>query len=131
MSVVTWAWAFPLVVLPLFRGRIVLTFSEWLYSAIHQSGSTRILTESVLMFLLMLIALLLPIKSFFLARERPEPIHKPPAKVIGGSAVTVLLVMIALLAWIHLRTYEISPDQLNSWQQLPAPPPPQVPCTSQ
>jgi len=45
MFIVVWAWAFPLLVLPLciaaFKGRIVLTFSEWLYSAIYQPGSPR------------------------------------------------------------------------------------------
>jgi hypothetical protein len=69
MFVVAWIWAFPLLVLPLFRGRVVLTFSEWLYDAIYQPGSDRTWAELVLIFLLMVIALLLPIKSFFLVRE--------------------------------------------------------------
>jgi hypothetical protein len=64
MFIVVWVWAFPLLVLPLLKGRIVFTFSEWLYSAIYQPGSPRIWAKSVLIFLLMVIALLLPIKSF-------------------------------------------------------------------
>ncbi|HLB89226.1 MAG TPA: hypothetical protein VJK29_16345 [Terriglobales bacterium] len=129
MFVVAWIWAFPLFVWPLFKGTVVLTFSEWLYSAIYQSGSPRIWAESVLIFLLMVIALLLPIKSIFLVREIEEPIHRPSPKLIGGSAVAVLLSMTALLAWIHFQVYEIPPDALSSWQQLPPPPPPpQTPC---
>jgi len=132
MSIVVWVWAFPLLVLPLFKGRIDLTLSEWLYSAIYQPGSPRIWAEVVLIFLLMVIALLLPIKSFFLVREIQKPIHRPSPKLIGGSAVTVLLSMIALLAWIHFRVYEIPPAELSSWQQLPPPPPPpQTPCKVQ
>jgi hypothetical protein len=131
MFVVAWVWAFPLFVLPLFRGTIILSFSDSLYSAIYQPGSPRSWVESVLIFLLMVIALLLPIKSFFLAREIQEPRQRPSPKLIGGSAVTVLVVVIALLAWIHLQACEISPNELNSWQQLPPPLPPPNPCKSQ
>lgn len=132
MFVVAWIWAFPLFVWPLFKGTIVLTFSEWLYSAIYQAGSPRIWAESVLIFLLMAIALLLPIKSFFLVREIEEPTHRPSLKLIVGSAASVLLGMFALLAWIHFQVYEIPPDMLSSWQQLPPPPPPpQTPCKVQ
>ncbi len=132
MFVVTWVWAFPLFVLPLFKGTIVLTFSESLYSAIYQAGSPRIVAESVLIFLFMVTALLLPMKSFFPVKERPGPIHRPSPKLVGGAAVAVLLIVIALLAWIHLQVYEIPPAELNSWQQLPAPPPPPPnPCKAQ
>jgi hypothetical protein len=132
MFVVAWIRAFPLLVLPLFRGRVVLTFSEWLYDAIYQPGSDRTWAELVLIFLLMVIALLLPIKSFFLVREIEEPTHRPSLKLIGGSTATVLLSMTALLAWIHFQVYEIPPDALSSWQQLPPPPlPPQAPCKVQ
>ena len=135
MFIVVWVWAFPLLVLPLFKalfeGRIVLTFPEWLYSAIYQWGSPRIWAESVLIFLLMVIALLLPIKSFFLVRGIQEQSHRPSPRLIGGSAVTVLLIMIVLLAWIRFRVYEIPPAVLNSSQQLPPPPPPPTPCKAQ
>lgn len=128
MFVVTWVWAFPLFVWPLFKGTIVLTFSEWLYSAIYQAGSPRIWAESVLIFLLMVIALLLPmIKSFFLVREAEESTPRPSLRRVGGWAAPVLLSIFALLAWIHLQVYEISPDALSSWQQFPPPPsPPQT-----
>jgi hypothetical protein len=125
------AWAFPLLVLPLFKGTIVLTFSESLYSAIYQEGSPRTWVESFLIFLLMVIALLLPLRAFFLVRETQELSHRPSPKLFGGSAVTLLLIVMGLLAWIHLQVYEIPPVQLNSWQQLPPPPPPPNPCKTQ
>jgi hypothetical protein len=78
---------------------------------------------SLLIFSLMVIALLLPIKSFFFASEAERPPHAPSPKLIGGSAVIVLVTVTALLAWVHLQVFAIPPDQLNSWQQLPAPPP--------
>lgn len=72
MFVLTWVWAFPLFVSPLFRGKIVVTFAEWLRDAISEPGLPRTLTESVLIFLLMLIALTLPIGAFFFRRESTE-----------------------------------------------------------
>lgn len=127
MFVITWVWAFPLFVMPLFKGTIVLTLPELLYDAIHETGSPRMWAESVLIFLLMVIALLLPLKSFFLARERSLPIYGPSPKLVVGSVIAVLLMVIALLGWIHLRVYEIPPAALNSWQRLPKPPPPPPP----
>ncbi|MGA9207705.1 MAG: hypothetical protein WB347_07895, partial [Terriglobales bacterium] len=66
MFVLAWAWAFPLFVLPWFTAPWVVAFPEVLYSAIYEAGVPRDAVESVLIFLLMVIALLLPIKSFFL-----------------------------------------------------------------
>lgn len=124
MFVITWLWAFPIFVLPLFKGTMVLTLPEWLYSAIYQWGSPRIGAKMVLIFLVMVIGLLLPIRSIFVSREMQRPSRRPSPRLFGGSALAVLLVAMALLVWIHLRVYEISPDELNSWQQLPPPPPP-------
>ena len=131
MLVVVWVWAFPLLVLPLLKGRIVLALSEWLYSAIYQPGSPRIWAESVLIFLLMVIALLLPIKSFFLVREIQEPSYSPSHRLIGFSVMGILVVLIALFAWVHLRVYEIPLTELNSTQRLPPPSSPPTPCKAQ
>lgn len=61
MLVIALAWAFPLFVSPLFQGRIsVLTFSEWLYRAMYQSGLPRTAAESILIFSLMVIAYCCP-----------------------------------------------------------------------
>jgi len=122
MFIMVWVLAFPLLVLPLFRSGH-LSIADWLYTAIYYPGSAS-WAKSPLPFLLMVIALLLPVKSFFLDAEIPRPIHRRSSKVIGGSAAVVLLTMAALLAWIRLRSYEIPPAELYSWEQLPPPPPP-------
>jgi MFS family permease len=136
MFILVWVWAFPLLALPpfkaLFEGRMVLTHSEWLYSAIYQPGLPRIWAESVLIFLLMVIALLLPVKSFFFISEIQEPSHRLSPRLIGLSVMGVLVIIIALFAWIRLGVlYEIPLTELNSAQQLPAPPPPPTPCKAQ
>ncbi len=132
MFVVVWVWAFPLLVLPLFEHTLTLSVPEWLYTAIYQAGSARNWAESVLIFLLMVIALLLPIRSFFLLQEKQEPSHRPSLKLIGLSLTSCLVVVIALLAWIRLSVYEIPLSELSVVQQLPSPPPPpQWPCKTQ
>ena len=75
MCVITWVWAFPLFVSPLFEGKIVVTFSEWIHDAISQPGLPRTLTESVVIFLSMMIALALPIRAFFFEGKLPE-VHR-------------------------------------------------------
>jgi hypothetical protein len=133
MFLIVWMWAFPLLALPMFKGTWNLTFSEWLYDAIYQPGLTRIWAESVLIFLLMLIALLLPIRSFFLAKE----VSEPSPRFFAFSAMGVVVALLALLAWVHLSVYEIPLDQLDPTRQLlPLPPPPappnsQLPCEGQ
>jgi hypothetical protein len=124
MFVVVWVWAFPLLVLPLIGHKRDLSIPEWIYTAIRYPGIARAWAESVLLFLLMVIALLLPMRSFFLVREGTQPIRRMSLKLIGGSAVAVLVIAIALLAWVRLSAYEISPDELTVWQQFPPPPPP-------
>ena len=122
-------WAFPFLVMPLFSGTIALT--EWLYSAIYEAGLPRSAAESVLIFLLMVIALLLPIRSFFFVGEmQGRPIRRPSLKLISGFAAIVLLAGTALVAWIRVGVvYEIPPDVLNMGHELPPPPPPpQAPC---
>jgi hypothetical protein len=120
MFVVVWAWAFPLLVLPLLTHRVDLTFSEWLYNAIYQSGPARTWAESVLLFIVMLFALLVPIRSFFARKEVAEPSRR----VILFSLAGLLLAVVALLVSIHLRVYEIPLNDIFSHRQLPAPPPP-------
>jgi len=132
MFIVAWIWAFPLLVLPLFKGKIVVTFSEWLYSALYHSGFPRTWTESVLIFLLMVIALLLPIRSFLLVREIKEPFNRPSPRLVGFSLMGVLVIVIALFSWIRIGAiYEIPLTELNSTQRLPPPPPPPAPLKAQ
>lgn len=120
MFVVVWAWAFPLLVMPLLTHRVDFTFSEWLYNAIYYSGYPRSWAKSVLVFIVMLFALLLPIRSFFARKEVAEPSRR----VILFSLAGLLLATVALLVSIHLRVYELPMDDIWSYRQLPAPPPP-------
>lgn len=108
-----------------------LSIPERIYTAISYPGSARAYAEAVLLFLLMVIALFLPVKTLFLIGEGPRPIRKLSPNLIGGTAVTVLLIMIALSAWVRLSPYEISAAELTSWQQFPPPPPPPNPCRAQ
>jgi hypothetical protein len=123
MFIVVWLWAFPLLVLPLLGHTRSLSIADWLYTAIYYPGSAS-WAKSPLPFLVMVIALLLPVKSFFLDAEGPRPIHRRSPKLIGGSVAVALLIVVALLAWLRLRSYEIPPAELYSWEQVPPPPPP-------
>lgn len=69
MFIIVWVGGFPILVLPLLQHKIALTFTEWIYSALGTSGDARIWAESVLIFALLAISLLLPIKSFFWNRQ--------------------------------------------------------------
>jgi hypothetical protein len=120
MFVVVWAWAFPQLALPLLRHRVQLSFSEWLYNATYQSGPARTWAESVLLFIVMLFALLLPIRSFFASKEVAEPSRR----VVLLSLAGLLLAVVALLVSIHLRVYELPMKDIMSLRELPSPPPP-------
>ena len=69
MFIIVWVWAFPVLVSPLFRGTIVLTFTEWLADAWQQPGSGRIYVVNVILVFSIVFALMLPLKSFFWQRE--------------------------------------------------------------
>jgi hypothetical protein len=136
MFVMVWVWAFPLLALPpfeaLFKGKMALTFPEWIHSAIFQPGSPRAWALSVLIFLVMVIALLLPVRSFFFIKEAEQPSHRPSSWVIGFSVVSILAITIGLFTWIRIGAlYDIPLSELNSAQQLPPPPPPPARGTPQ
>jgi hypothetical protein len=71
MFIVVWGWAFPLMILPLFR-TLSVPMPELLSHALKQSGIAREAVEAVLIFLLMLIALFLPIRSFAFLNRKPD-----------------------------------------------------------
>lgn len=124
MFVIVWGWAFPLLALPLFKNSSRLTFVEVLYGALHGHLYPRIWAKGILTFSLMVIALLLPIKSFFIIRGIREPTRSLSPRLIGLSVAGVLVITIALLAWIDFRTYEIPSVQMMQMFPLPPPPPP-------
>jgi hypothetical protein len=129
MFVIVWLWAFPLfilpLVLPLLHGRFELTFSELLYNAISGPGLPRSVVELTLMFSVMVMALLLPIKRFLVIREGEKSVHRPSASLVSFSVIGVLIILIALYAWIRVGVlYQIPVTELSSTQRLPSPPPP-------
>jgi hypothetical protein len=126
MFIVVWGWAFPLLALPLFRNSLALTFSELLYGALHGFQYPRIWVKEILIFSLMVIALLLPIKSFFVVRGIREPRWRLSPRFIGFSVAGALVIGTMLLAWINFRPYEIPPAQLTTF--LIAPPPTPTPA---
>jgi hypothetical protein len=68
MFILVWLWAFPILVLPLFQGTVVVTLAEWISLALSGPGEPRAWTQSVLIFTLMVLALVLPVKAFFSRR---------------------------------------------------------------
>jgi len=129
MFVIVWVWAFPIFMLPfgvpLLRGKWGLPFSELLYNAISGPGLPRSVVEMTLIFSVMVIALLLPLKRFLVSREGEKSIHGPSARLVNFSLIGVLVILIAIYAWIRVGVlYQISVTELSSTQRLPPPPPP-------
>jgi len=80
MFVVVWVWAFPVLLLPyLLPWRGVETMAQSFAGAVSQSGTERSYAEVVLAFLLMVLALVLPVKTFILGRGVAKV--SPPARV--------------------------------------------------
>ncbi len=130
MFAVTWAWAFPTIALPQLK-RGGFTLPEWIYDAIHGPVPPRSEAQMVVIFALMVIALLLPIRSFFFRRETSALNQKPSLKRMGGTVVITLLILVALFVWVHAQVYELPPERLNMWQVPPPPPPFATPHQSQ
>ena len=69
MFVIVWVWAFPVLLLPfLLPWRGVETMAQSFAGAISESGTERSYAEVVLAFLLMVLALALPVKTLILGR---------------------------------------------------------------
>ena len=73
MFVIVWLWEHPIFVLPflgpVLRGRLSLPVSEVFYNAVSGPGFCRSMLETCLVFSIMLIALVLPIRNFVMRRE--------------------------------------------------------------
>ncbi|HEV2395825.1 MAG TPA: hypothetical protein VGS27_02635 [Candidatus Sulfotelmatobacter sp.] len=72
LLIIVGLWAFPVLVLPILQGRIVVTWKQWLSLAIREPGEARIWTESFFIFLLMVVALILPVRALFHIKERGD-----------------------------------------------------------
>jgi hypothetical protein len=70
MFVIVWMWAFPVLILPyLLPWRAVETMAQSFASSISAGGPARNFVEVLLLFLLMLLALVLPVKTFIRGRR--------------------------------------------------------------
>lgn len=129
MLAIVWLWAFPVFIRPflagVIRGRLELSLSEALYHAVSEPGGLRLELESELAFLLMVVALVLPIKKFFLTTNVEAPTHAPSVKLVGFCVTGVLVVLSAVYAWIRVgAVYQIPITRLNMTDRLPPPPAP-------
>src|SRR5438270_5014918 len=68
--VIVGLWAFPLMILPLLTVSIGLSPADWAAEAWHEPGAARIYLINIVMFCLMLIALILPVRSVFRLAKR-------------------------------------------------------------
>lgn len=71
MFVIVWVWAFPVLLLPSLQH--MAPIKEWL-PEVRESGPARNFVELVLIFLLMVVALVLPVKTFILGRRVGESV---------------------------------------------------------
>jgi len=92
MFVIVWGWAFPVlvfpdVVYPLYRGALVVPgffgMIGLIREALHEPGFARHLVQLIVIFVLMVIALVLPMKAFFWGGKRQLP--PPPLPRIPDS----------------------------------------------
>jgi hypothetical protein len=71
MFVIVWVWVFPVLMLPLlYPWHSGFSVARTLTTAIRESGMARSFVELVLVFLGMVVALVLPLKTFILGRGR-------------------------------------------------------------
>jgi hypothetical protein len=72
MFIIVWVWAFPIMILPILQVRKGISLTEWFQTAIREPSPYRDLAVTVLMFSLLVVALVLPIKSVFVGRKPQE-----------------------------------------------------------
>ena len=119
-------WVFILLIVPIagpiLRGRMVFSAAEWFYIAIHQSGTARNAAEFCLIWLLMVLALLLRLRSFVWPKTGLTATEHPARRAVYSASA--LVVVLACFLWINFRSYEITPAEMKSGQGMPVPPAP-------
>jgi hypothetical protein len=90
MFVIVCIFAFPAYVLPILlracRDPELIGWSGWLRAAVSGAGPERDIAKGPLDFLVMLVALLLPVRSFF---RRPSETQEPPLPTATGHPGTI------------------------------------------
>ena len=71
MFTIVWVFAFPVYLLPLIQARVVAGSVGWpvLWDAIKEPGAARASVKGPIDFVLLLVALLVPVRSFFAKRS--------------------------------------------------------------
>jgi hypothetical protein len=72
MFIIVWVWAFPVMILPILQHRNGISLTEWFQTAMRVSSLYRDLAVTVLMFSLLVVVLILPIKSLSSDDRQPE-----------------------------------------------------------
>ena len=127
MFVIVWLWAFPRFILSivplLIRERSSFTFLELLSDAMLGPGFQRDVVELTLAFLLMVIALALPIGRVFVTRKANQPAHLPSRRLAVSLLIGTAVAALGLYCWLRVGViYELPTAQLNQTLQLPPPP---------
>jgi hypothetical protein len=129
LFVIVWLWAYPIFVLPflgpVLRGRLSLPVSEVFYNAVSGPGFCRSMLETSLIFSIMVIALVLPIRRFLMRKGAEQSAYRASPRLATLCVSGVLIILIALYACIRVGfIYQIPVGDLNSTQRLAPPPPP-------
>jgi|SRR5208283_2823118 len=129
MCVIAWAWTYPLfispMVVPVIQGKSAFSLPELLYSAMLGWRTPRTVVTLALVFSLMLIALVLPLRRIFGNRQVERPVYRPTARAVVFSLIGALALLFALRAWLSVGIlYEIPFQRLDVWLVAPPPPPP-------
>jgi hypothetical protein len=70
MAVIVWVWAFPIMIFRLHIGPLSSTeLKDWIVSAWRQDGFARVTLINPIMFSLMIIGLILPLRALFRIRQ--------------------------------------------------------------
>jgi hypothetical protein len=78
MFIIVWVWAFPGLVLPFFSPGIAVPWRQGVSDTVNHPGIARDFFEGIATFLLLAIALLLPIGSFFRRGKSTSGAGDPP-----------------------------------------------------
>ncbi len=68
MFVIVWVYAFPVYIRPVLL-KLPINLSAWFWEAVKEGGPARAYAKGTLVFLLMVVALFMPLKAFFQKRR--------------------------------------------------------------
>jgi hypothetical protein len=111
MAVIVWVWAYFIMMGPIHLVRALSVLPEWVTSAWGGEHISRIFFMSTLMFLLMLVGLILPVRSLFRIGKFKYPV--PSVKESFG-AMEITLIGIGIILGVLLLVFRIQNLVLES-----------------